>query len=1103
MSAISPQTLKLSANKLALLTALRQQKGLATADNSSIHRRPADAPLLLSFTQERLWFLEQMEPEQPAYNMPWAFRVQGNLNVPALQQAFTTIVARHEILRTTFATVDGRPQPIIHPADEAAIVLTEPADWEAAQQEVAQEVQRPFNLEKGPLLRIKLLRLKPADHILLLNMHHIVADGWSMDILIQELTTLYAAFTDGRDNPLPDLPIQHSDYAWWQRHTLQGDRLEAQLDYWQQQLAGSRPVLELPHDRLRPVRQSYQGAVESVTLPFALSASLKQLSQTEGTTLFMTLLAAFKVLLYRYTQQTDILVGTPVANRDHPETETLIGPLFNTLVLRSDLSGAPTFRTYLQQVRQTALAAYAHQDTPFEKLVELLQPERALSHSLLFQVMFVLHHATGESLKLPGLQLQPVNVGTQSAKFDLTLVLLDTPQGISGGIEYNSDIFEAATIKQLAQHWQTLLKSIIVNPDQSVDDLALLTTNERTALLNSWSNAQPNPPTLSCYPQLFEEQAGETPNAIALRLGDEQLTYQELNQRANQLAHQLRQLGVQPETCVGVCLERSLDAVIALLAIGKAGGAYLPLDPSYPAERIAYMLADTQAPLVLTFQHLLADLPQDKVTILALDSNWPAKQSTENPAPGATTADLAYVIYTSGSTGQPKGVLITHGALAQHCLTIRDHYELTVADKILQFASFSFDASLEQLLPPLITGSQVVLRGPEVPGAAAFCRQMMAQQLTVVNLPTAYWQQLTWAWDEVREWLEQGPLRLLIVGGEAMSPTQLQHWLEGELAGVRLLNAYGPTETTITALTFDVSMLAATTKTDRVPIGQPLPGRHAYVLDKRGQPVPVGVPGELHLGGAGVARGYLNRPGLTTEKFVPNPIARAGHKQQTEGESSPLFAADCLYKTGDMVRYRSDGNLEFLGRRDHQVKLRGFRIELGEVEAALLTHPAVQGAIVSVDENGGGDKRLVAYLQGEEANPLASSQLRTHLQQIVPDYMLPALFIWLDEMPLTATGKIDRHALPAPEQSSKDEVTEFTTPRDALELQLVKIWEEVLQIHPISTTANFFHIGGHSLLAVQLMACIEKALGRALPLSDTVQSRHRGAVSRVAAPESG
>ena len=786
----------------------------------------------------------------------------------------------------------------------------------------------------------------------------------------------------------------------------------------------------------------------------------------------MTLLAAFKVLLSCYTRQDDLLVGTPVANRNRLEIEGLIGFFVNALVLRTDLSGNPTFRELVRRVRRVCVDAYTHQDLPFERLVEELHIERDLSRNPLFQVMFVLQNAPLHAVELPGLSLNPVVADGGTTHFDLTLHIVDTEQGLITTAAYNSDLFEADTITRMLAHFQTLLEAITKDPDRHLSELSLLTDAQRQQVLLGSNDVHCGYTSDLGIHQLFEAQVERTPDATALVFEDQQLTYGELNCRANRIARSLRKSGVGPEVPVGVCLERSLEVVISLLGVLKAGGVYLPLDPVYPKQRIGFMLEDSKAQVLLTQKSLIQGLPEHRARVICVDSDGEAiaRESAENPTNTLQPENLAYIIYTSGSTGLPKGVLVSHGSIAEHCRDAEKYYQLQPTDRVLQFASMSFDLSLEQILPTLIVGARLVVVGREVWRPAEFHSKAAEFGLTVVDLPTAYWQELVQEWAAEPEPVLSAQYRLFLVGGDTMLPEVLNLWQQTPLRSVRLINAYGPTEATITATAFETaSRLGNSARLHRVPIGRPLANREIYILDRYCNPVPIGVPGELHIGGRSLARGYLNRPDLTAEKFIPNPFSN--------------MAGARMYKTGDLARHLPDGNIEYIGRTDHQVKIRGFRIELGEIEAVLAQHPSVCQAVVSTHQDVRGEKRLVAYVVSDREHAPTASDLRSFLKDKVPEYMVPSVFMLLDSLPTMPNGKADRGALPEPDQTRPETQRTFVGPRDDLELQLIGLWEEVLNIRPIGVTDNFFELGGHSLLAVRLFALIDKRLGKRVPLA--------------------
>ena len=1027
-----------------------------------------------SFAQEGLWFLDQLEPASAAYNIPVAVRLRRQLDLDALHRSLNAIVQRHEVLRTTFRMIEGQLMQVVATTVNIPLPVVDLQGLHGAKREAealrlaTAEARHPFDLTHGPLVRATVLQLGAEENMLLLTLHHIIFDGWSEGVLFRELASLYEAFSIGLPSSLPELPIQFADFAVWQREALQGDILAEHLAFWKLQLAGIPAELSLPTDRPHLPLSSSRGSTYGFMLPKELSNALKDLSRKQGVTLYMTLVAAFQTLLFRYSGQDDVVIGTVGAGRSQSETETLIGFFVNTLVLRTDLSGNPTFSELLGRVREVILGAQFHQDLPFESLVKELQPERQLGQNPLFQVSLTLE---------PPLPILPsewtqINMEdeTGTSKFDLSLQLDDRPDGLLGRFEYSTDLFDQATIARMAEHWQTLLKGVVDDPAQHIATLPLLTEAERQQLLVDWNSSYVEYQKGRCIHRLFEEQVERTPEAIAVVFEGEQLTYWELNVRANQLAHHLRRLGVGPDVLVGLCVERSLDMVVGLLGILKAGGAYVPLDPAFPAERLAFMLEDTHAPVLVTQHRLIGQLPERYPQLVCLDTDWQtiSQRSWANPVDEVKGEQLAYVIYTSGSTGQPKGVLIEHHALAAHCWTIAQVYELQAEDCVLQFSTFTFDASLEQILPTLMVGARLVVRGQEIWTPADLLHQVKNLGLTVINLPPAYWHHVLHEWVQIPSQLQGHRLRLVIVGGDRLLPEMLQLWQQTPLKSVRLLNAYGPTETTVTATIFDIK-IDREQLVKKVPIGRPLPNRKAYILDKVGNLQPVGVAGELYIGGDLLARGYLNCPELTRERFITDLFS---HQPQAR-----------LYKTGDLVRYLPDGTIEFLGRVDQQVKIRGFRIELGEIEAVLRQHPAMHQVVVITREDEHGDKRLVAYFVLHEDQTARVDDLKNYASKRLPAYMVPSAFILVEALPLMSNGKVDLRALPAPEPEGLTAKDKFVAPFLPLHHQLVQIWEDLLGVRPIGIKEDFFDLGGHSLLAARLFDRIVQVCGKKLPLS--------------------
>ncbi|HEY9810222.1 MAG TPA: amino acid adenylation domain-containing protein [Halomicronema sp.] len=1052
----------------------------------------------LSFAQERLWFFDQLEPGNPFYNLCGAVRMTGEINAEALRQSIEKIIDRHEILKTAFTRAEKQPIQVIKGAGNFLLPVIDLSNFdpdkrlEKVQEFSAEEAKLPFDLTQGNLLRAKLLRLSESEHILLLSAHHIIFDGLSLGVFLRELAAFYQSFVDNNLAVIPQLPVQYPDFANWQRQQMQGEKLETQLAYWKEQLKGSETILTLPTDFARPAVQSYKGNRQLFELPEHLTKAIKELSRTEKTTVFMTLLAAFKTLLYRYTGQEDILIGSPIAGRNLRETESLIGFFVNTLVLRSNLTGNLTFRQLLAQIREVSLGAYAHQELPFEKLVEELQPERNLSHAPLFQVMFAFHNASEFALELPGLNLNCQQIHTGTTNFDLTLEIEATETTIKGWFEYSTDLFKPATIARMVGHFQNLLESIVANSAARLSDLSLLTKAETHQLLFEWNNTQNNNFQKACIHRLFEAQVAKTPDAVAVQFECKTLTYRELNERANKLAHYLQSFGVKPDAIVGIYMQRSFDAIVAILGVLKAGGAYAALDPNYSKERLAFMLEDAGIQVLLTQTELKAEIPAtNNIFVIYLDAEWEriAKENSSNFESVVTPENLAYVIYTSGSTGKPKGVMVEHKSLANYTQAASIEYGIKAGDKVLQFASLSFDASAEEIYPCLTQGATLVLRGYSMlDSISSFLKKCQEWQITILDLPTAYWRELTARLNSEKQEFPPS-VRLVIIGGEAALLESVKQWRNCVSKKVMLVNTYGPTETTIVATWCELAGEFSTAKS--VPIGRPIPNVCNYVLDENLQPVPVGVAGELYIGGAGVSRGYINRLELNQEKFIANLFSNL------EGEK--------LYKTGDLVRYLPDGNLEFIGRTDRQVKIRGFRIELGEIESALSQYPDVAEAVVIVREEDSGDKRLVVYvvLNGKADSAPADSELiknlRSFLREKLPEYMIPASFVFLKSLPLTPNGKVDFKALPAPLPNTLE--ANFIAPQTLEQQGLASIWAEVLGVEQVGREDNFFELGGHSLLATQLIAKVRDLFQVELSLRSLFQSPTVASLAAVIADE--
>ncbi|MFN6569386.1 amino acid adenylation domain-containing protein, partial [Dendronalium sp. ChiSLP03b] len=1057
-----------------------------------ITRISREEDLLPSFAQQRLWFLAQLEPDNPIYNIPGVVKLQGNLNITALEQSLNEILRRHEALRSNFKISQGRLVVAIAPPTPQQLSILDMSELTFAEQEAKvrqltqTEAKTPFNFETDSLVRLKLLRLNQQEHVMLLTSNYIASDAWSAAILVHELSTLYNAFCQGQPSPLAQLPIQYPDFAAWQQQWMAGEVLESQLAYWQKQLAGAPTVLDLPTDHPRPAVQTFRGATYKFEISPELSLALKTLSQQEGCTLFMTVLAAFKTLLYRYSGSEDIIVGSPIANRNRAELEGLIGPFLNTLVLRTKLGGDFTFQELLSQVRETSLGAYAHQDLPFEQLVEVLQPERSLSHTPLFQVMFVLQNAPKSDLELIGLTSTLIDQSFGTAKFDLIFSVLETAEGLSATFEYSTDLFETDTISRMAGHLQTLLEAIVANPEQELRQLPLLTPAEQQQLLE-WNDTQVEYSQIQIIHQLFEAQVERTPDAIAAVFEERQLTYRELNARANQLAHYLQTLGVKPEVLVGICVERSLEMAVGILGILKAGAAYVPLDPQLPQERLSFMLNDSQVKVLLTQQHLVTKLTEHQTVVVCLDSDWQViSQSTEeNLCSDVQPSNLAYVIYTSGSTGKPKGVAMNQLPLCNLIMWQLENMKVASGAKTLQFAPVSFDVSFQEMFSTWCSGGTLYFITEELrrdPKALLdFLNQKAIERLF---LPFVALQQLAEVAGDCK--LIPSTLREIITAGEQLQITPTIANLFSNLTDCTLHNHYGPSEShVITAFTLTGSV---NTWPALPPIGQPINNTQIYILDSHLRQVPVGVPGELHIGGISLARGYLNRPELTQEKFIPFGRSReqgAGSRGKTEDQSSN---SERLYKTGDLARYLPNGEIEYIGRIDYQVKVRGFRIELGEIEAVINQHPQVRECVVVVREDEPGSKYLTAYAVLHPEQQLTITELRHFLESKLPNYMVPTAFMMLESLPLTPNGKVNRRALPTPDLEQLVSRNSFVAPSTPIEEMLAGIWAEVLNITKVGIHDNFFELGGHSLLATRVTSKLRQVFKVELPVRQLFES---------------
>ena len=1034
---------------------------------SPLQRISRGDPLPLSFAQQRLWVLDQLEPASVRYNVALALLFTGPLDVEILRQCLNEIVRRHESLRTVITVVDGRPcqtlVPFINlelPVIDLSQSISQAMLDSAIQQFITGEAHQPFDLGRGPLIRSNLLSLKTDRHVLLLTLNHIAFDGWSGGIVRREIASLYADFLHGKAASLPDLRIQYSDYAAWQRRSLQGAVLEDLLAYWKKQLANlSR--LQLPTDRPRSKTPSCRGAREFFSLTATTSDLLKALARQENATLFMVLLAAFQSLLHRYTGQTDIVTGTPVAGRSHAEIENLIGFFLNMLVLRADLSGNPTFRQLLSRTRQTCIDAYVHEGLPFEMLVEELKPERIINQNPLFQVTFVLQNFPKVPFESSGITAVEMDIDPGIARFDLHCFMTEEKNRLEGYFEYNTELFDGATIERMVGHFQTLLDGIAADPDRAISELPVLMPAERRRLLVEWNDTKANYPKAKCLHQLFEEQVERSPDAIALVYEDQQVTYGGLNRRANQLAHYLRKQGVGPEVLVGIYMERSLDLIVGLLAILKAGGAFVPLEQTYPKDRLAFMLEDAQPKVLLTQACLRDELPKS-AQVLCLDAEWEvlAYESADSPSNESVPSDPAYLIYTSGSTGKPKGVMIAHSAIVNHMHWMQNTFRFSETDAIVQKTPISFDASVWEIFAPLLAGSRLIVAQPHGHRDSAYlCRLIQEQGATVLQLVPAMLRVML----QDVAFIACPTLRVVFCGGEVL-PVDLAQTFHARFGSrASLWNLYGPTEASIDATYWQCKRDG---EEAIVPIGRPIANAQIYILDVYRNPVPIGVVGEIYIGGAGVARGYLNRPELTAERFVYHSF---------DGEP-----AQRLYRTGDFARYLPDRNIEFLGRADNQVKIRGYRIELGEIETLLAQHPSIRAAVVITKDDPTEDKQLIAYIVLRESAP-EISELRAYLKAKLPDFMVPSAFVILESLPLTPNGKVDRQALPEPDRAAED-LPGYVGPRNIVEEIIVSVWSEVLGTRQIGIHDNFFDLGGHSLKATQVVSRLRMVFGSEIPL---------------------
>ncbi len=1066
-----------ASDKQALIKKYLQSRKSHQAESVPvIPRRHESGPAPLSFAQEQIWLHCQFAKD--LYNESVTVYRRGPLDVPTLRRSLAEIIRRHEAWRTSFKVIEGQPVQVVHPPYEPSLEVIDLRHLAGDQREAEslrlgrERARVPFDMERGPLLRAMLVQFGDEEHRLYLFLHHIIFDGFSVyNVFLPELVTVYKSFLAGQASPLGELQLQYADFAQWQRKSLDEAQLKESRAYWSSQLDGEIPVLELPTDHPRPALQSFRGAMHRFAFPKSLSDSLHQLANHEHTSFFTTILACFAALLRRYSSQEDFVLGTVTSGRKHRELESLLGCFQNPLALRLRLAGDPSFRELLTHTRDVTLSALSHDNAPFERLVEELSVRRDTSRNPVFPVMFSLVPPTPTFEA--GWDLNQLDLEIGTAKFDLDLELDDRPAGLQGRFVYCTDLFDAATMERMAGHFQTMLEAIVADPEQRISRLPMLSAAEQRQFAE-WNRTETQYPRELCMHELVEAQVARTPNASAVEHGSLSLTYRELNQRANQLAHFLEKRGIGPESKVGICLRRSLELPVALLAVLKSGAACVPLDPAYPKERLTYMLEDSQTSLVLTQAGLLAEVTDFDAEVVNLDADWKlfAGESREDVRSGVKPENLAYVIYTSGSTGKPRGVLLTHSGLVNHNVAAAQLFGLTPADRMAQFASISFDIAVEEIFPTWIAGGALVVREEDASLAVGdFLRWVEEKHVTALDLPTAYWHELVRELSESALGLPES-LRMVIVGGEKASSAALATWRK--LAGprVRWVNTYGPTETSVIVTSFEPK--ASEEIPAVLPIGRPIANTRIYILGKNLQPLPVGIAGDLYVAGPGLARGYLNRPEITTEKFIPDPFCKEPGAR--------------MYKTGDLARYLASGEIEFAGRTDDQVKIRGYRVELEEIEAVLGAHSGVREVVVVARENASGEKSLVAYVVPSREQVPTASEIRSYLKQKLPHYMVPSAFVLLEAMPKTPNGKVDKRAMPAPKASDLAEAQEYVAPTDELETQLTKIWETVLDKKPIGIRDNFFELGGHSLLAARLMHRIEQSLGQRLPLAALLQA---------------
>ena len=1032
--------------------------------------------LPLSYSQSRQWYLEQLESGTSAYNIPFIRHLKGQLDISILERCFNEIIARHESLRTRFDSANGEPYQEVLQEQTIRINLIDLTDFSIADREVNglqaadREIKKGFDLSKGQLIRVSMIKLDEDEYFFTFVMHHIVSDGWSMRVLLNEISMIYGAFVNDFPSPLSELAIQYPDYACWQREYLKGEVVEDQLSYWEDQLSDCPPLIDLHTDFPRPYTQTYNGAYKQFRISGQTTTALKSISKGEGS-LFMVLLSALKVLLYRHTRQEDINIGTYIANRNHKELENLIGFFVNTLVLRTDLSGDPPFNEIYNRVRKTAIDAYAHQDLPFEILLDTLKVERTMSHSPLFQVMFVFQNITSHHLDLPGIQVSSVDLTSNRAEFDLTLWMWEQNGSLLGSLNYNTDLFKATTIDRIVRQFCLLIENIVKDSQQPISRIPLITNEDEERIGKEWScYPTVDTPVLEttdrCIHHMFEFCAKKDPYTIALICNDIPITYGDLNEKSNQLAHYLRQVGIRTESRVGICIERSSKMIIGILGILKSGGAYLPMDPQYPKDRLAYMLKDSDVDVVLTEEKFAKHFTDTGSEIVCLDtvSQNIALQSRDNLSLGVAPNHLAYIIYTSGSTGKPKGVMVEHRSLVNFAASAKHEYQLKKGDQVLQFASITFDASAEEIYPTLASSATLVLRNEDmISSMPTFVETISDWKISVLDLPTAFFHEFVIGMAQDGLNLPDS-LRLIIIGGERAQSEFIKLWQAHGKPSVRLLNTYGPTETTVVATSCDLTnLLSDGFDGVEIPIGKPLGNASVFILDSNRQLVPIGMPGELYIGGIGLARGYMNLPEMTAAAFIDHRFPDG-----TEAR---------LYKTGDLVRFLDDGNLEYLGRIDSQIKIRGYRIETDEIESVVKNFPGIQNAVVSTYTDSSGHIGICAYFTAADGSVHLENGLRDFLKIRLPDYMIPAAFVKLDALPLTSHGKINFKGLPYPETNTSAADNAYVDPTTPMEFLIAAIWQDVLGVERVGIHDKFFDLGGNSLLSMRVIARIKKETG--------------------------